>query len=207
MRARRLTLHVLLPVVLATAAPGCAMFHVYRPVTVLVRDAETKKPIPGAEVSLAYMTIFDFFAPSPSADVTGADGIAHLVTAPYDRGPPIAICADAKGYCSETYTAEGKDIRVIDTRDWFKDSRPISLVLEKQPRPMVELIIPNGYRGILKAEVKTLGENQGTLGQRRFSFQVPPSGIVEVAGPRVLRNCYPADYILRYADGTHWNTR
>src|SRR5579883_2898056 len=134
MPERRLSRQLLLALVLALAAPGC-LFHVYRPVTVLVRDAETKKPIPGAEVDHSYITMLDPFAPLPSRDTTQADGTAHLVAAPYDC--LSTLTAEAKGYLRETYTVKGSDLRAVDPADWFKarDRRPITFVLEKYAEP------------------------------------------------------------------------
>ena len=71
-----------------------------------------------------------------------------------------------------------------------------------EPRPTVELIVPNGYRGVIKAEVQVQEETPGPPHQRSFSYAVPASGIVQVPGPPLFGHLAPADFCRRYADGT-----
>jgi hypothetical protein len=73
-------------VFLLALAPGCQVLYRYRPLPVLVRDAETKKPIEGADVHLSYPLSRDSLAPFDSSERTDKDGIAHLRAAPYYRG-------------------------------------------------------------------------------------------------------------------------
>jgi hypothetical protein len=83
MRNPRLTRPLLFAALLAVA-PGCQAFHSYRPVPVLVRDAESKQPIPGAHVRISYPLMEPAYAPpADSSGPTGADGVARLRAAPY----------------------------------------------------------------------------------------------------------------------------
>jgi hypothetical protein len=75
------------------------------------------------------------------------------------------------------------------------------------PRPTVELVVPSGYRGVIKAEVQIQEDAPCQPGQRYFSYEVSPSGAVQVAGPALLRRVfslgvYSLDVCAKYADGT-----
>ena len=62
-------------------APGCQALHPYRPVPVLVRDAETKEPIAGAQVRVSYPFTDPKLALSTPPE-------ASLLTKP-DRNTPV----------------------------------------------------------------------------------------------------------------------
>src|SRR5262249_61077154 len=70
------------------------------------------------------------------------------------------------------------------------------------PRFGVELVVPVGYRGLFKAEVRVRDDAPCPPGQRRFRAEVPVSGVVEVQGPPALRRVQPPDFKARYADGS-----
>jgi len=53
MRRRRLALWFLRSVLVLAIVPGCLALHTYRPLSILVRDAEMKQPIQAAEVLLS----------------------------------------------------------------------------------------------------------------------------------------------------------
>jgi hypothetical protein len=84
------------------------------------------------------------------------------------------------------------------------DQHPARFVLElyAEPRPTVELVVPTGYRGVVKAEVQIEAEMACPPGQRRFRYEVPESGVVRVSGPPLLRRALSTQFQAEYADGT-----
>jgi hypothetical protein len=183
---------------------GCQVLYRYRPVPVLVRDAETKKPIADAEVHLSYPLSRDSLAPFDSSERTGPDGIAHLRAAPYgDFG--VRLDASAPGYMAEQQNISTEKIQKIEPAHFFEtaERRPPECVVEMyaEPRFTVELIVPAGYRGLIKAEVQIQDDIPVPPGQRCFRYEVA-DGFVQVKGPGVLRRIPPPEYHARYADGT-----
>ncbi len=84
---------------LLALAAGCQVFRPGRPVSVIALDAETKKPIPGAELRISYPLSPAYRAPAESAGKTGEDGAAILLAASADEG--LAMEATAPGYLYE----------------------------------------------------------------------------------------------------------
>src|SRR5690348_7436872 len=100
MRKRRLAVCLVCPILLFVFAPGCQVLYRYKPVTILVRDAETKQPIAGAEVHISYPLTRPSVAPYESVETTAENGLAHLRAAPGGEAG-IVMEATAKGYMSE----------------------------------------------------------------------------------------------------------
>ncbi len=199
-RIRRLPLLVCL----LAMASGCQVLYRYRPVAVLVRDAETKKPIADADVHLSYPLSRDSLAPFDSSQRTGSEGVAHLRAAPYgDFG--VHIEASAPGYLGEQLNVSTEMIQRISAAHPFEDveRRAADFVVEMyaEPRFTVELIVPTGYRGTIKAEVQIQDDVAAPPGQRCFRYEVV-DGFVRVKGPGVLRRISPTEFHARYVDGT-----
>jgi hypothetical protein len=192
-------------VFLLVLASGCQVLYRYRPVPVLVRDAETKKPIANADVHLSYPLARDSLAPFDSSQRTGVDGIAHLRAAPYgDFG--VRVEASAAGYLPDQISISTESIQRIEPVHPFENAerRKPEFVVEMyaEPRFTVELIVPSGYRGRIRAEVEPRDDIAVPPGQRSFCYEVV-DGFVRIKGPSlVLRRVYPSDYHARYADGT-----
>lgn len=191
-------------VFLLVPVPGCQVLYRYRPVPVLVRDAETKNPIADAEVHLSYPLSRDSLAPFDSCERTDGNGIAHVRAAPYgDFG--VRIDATAANYAHEQKTLSSETIAQIATPLPFEETkqrRPeVVMEMYTEPRFSVELIVPTGYRGNIKAEVDLQDTIAVPKGQRCFRYDVV-DGFVRIKGPGVLRRVNPADYGARYADGT-----
>ncbi|HZV07318.1 MAG TPA: hypothetical protein VE999_19705 [Gemmataceae bacterium] len=191
-------------VFLLALAPGCQVLYRYRPVPVLVRDAETKKPIASANIHISYPLSRDSLAPFDSSEHTGPDGIAHLRAAPYgDFG--IRVDASAAGYLPEQVNVSTESIQHVTPPHPFEETerRKPEVIVEmySEPRFTVELVVPTGYRGIIKAEVDLQDDVAAPPGQRSFSYEVV-DGFVRIKGPGVLRRIYPSDYRARYTDGT-----
>lgn len=184
---------------------GCEALTSYRPLPVLVQDAETLKPIAGAEVQVAYARTEDCQPPPICRAKTSGDGIARLQTVPYGSSGPV-VQVSAAGYMGESKYLTAEAIQAIEPvhHNDKADQRPIAMVVKlfADPEPTVELVLPNGYRGLVKAEVAIQADASFPPGQRCFRFEVPESGVVQVAGPCLLQRVFGTDFRARYADGT-----
>jgi hypothetical protein len=175
-------------------APGCQALYRYQPVDVLARDAETGKSIAGAQVHLSYPLASPAYAPWDCNGTTDNTGIAHVRAAPYgDAGVLVEVHAGG-------YLLEEKNLAV----EAVQASQPTQLVVDlfAAPRPTVELVVPVGYRGLVKATVVIKEDAVSPPGQRRFTFTVPPSGVVQVAGPPLFRRVHASEFTARFTDGT-----
>jgi hypothetical protein len=201
MRDRRLAGCLLYPVLLLAGVAGCQGFYQYRPLVVLARDAETKEPIPDARVEVAYPLAAEGDAPDGISRITGKDGIARLRAAPWGDGARVTATAD--GYLGADKPLPVADVNGLQPAYPFEpiDQRPATVVLElfARPRPMVELIVPAGYRGLVQVEVQARAGALCPPGQRWFPAVVSAAGVAVVTGPPVLG--HQTDFCARYADG------
>ena len=192
-------------VFLLVPALGCQVMYRYRPVPVVVRDAETKKPIANADVHLYYPLSRDSLAPFDSSERTDADGIARLRAAPYgDFGARIE--ASAPGYLTDQADVSSDSIRQLQPPHLFEETQrrkpEVFVDLYAEPHFSVELIVPPGYRGPIKAEIESQEDAPVPPGQRCFRYEVV-DGLVRIKIPGfVQRRVYPSDYRACYADGT-----
>jgi uncharacterized membrane protein YgcG len=189
---------------LGSLLPGCLSFHRERPVAIMVRDAETKQPLPAADVHLSYRAR-PSEAPAESSETTKTDGIARLTTTPNGKDP-LVIRASAQGYMTESIVKSDEVVEQIEPAGWFEsvNRRPVNFILEvyKGPPFSVELAVATGYRGLVKAELRIQDNLSCAPGERRFQYMVEPNGNVIIAGPAQLRHVNPADYQAHYVDGT-----
>jgi hypothetical protein len=205
MRNRRIARSLVYAALLFTTVPGCQALYVYRPVQILAQDAETKKPIPGAEVRLSYPLAQSSLAPWESVGTTSSDGLARLQAATYGE---VGILLDVTkpGYMTEQQNYPVEAVKEIKPAGLFEsvEKRPVSFVVEmySEPFPAVELVLPDGYRGTVKVAVKIRKDAPCQPGQRLFSYAVPSSGIVHIDGPPLLRRVFSPDCRGRYANGT-----
>jgi hypothetical protein len=190
---------------LLIAETGCQSLQGYRPVQVLVRDAETKKPIPGAEVLICYPLARPSSAPRESRATTAQDGIARLQAAPRSDAA-MSVEGSAAGYMPEAQTIPFEAVPPMHLMDWFmagkRDHASIVLEMFAEPRFWVELVLPNAYRGLVKVDVQIHDDAHLTPGQRCFRAVVPSLGDAVVSGPDELRRVFPTDYRALFADGT-----
>jgi hypothetical protein len=179
-------------------ASGCQLLYDYKPVTVVVRDAETKKPIVGAEVGIYYLTMLDPFAPFPSVGKTGQDGVVHLRVAAHDC--PIVMRTVADGYVQGRDRFWGDEVH---QRGASANGQPDEVVeLYSGPGATVELIVPDGFRGLLIADMGITQPGLCLPGQRSFSFNVQPNGLAKINGPpELLWDDVMVDYGARFANG------
>jgi uncharacterized membrane protein YgcG len=188
---------------LVISVTGCHTFQPSTPLAVNVHDAETHAPIPGATVRLWRF--------GPHADerdvgiISGADGIARTHLAPPDEGG-VMMEVSAPGYLS-TQTSMPQDIaNALASAKQFHPYKgpPLAVTMEMfaGPRPVAELIVPTGYRGMVKAEIRVNTDGPWPPGQRAFTYTVPQNGVVRVEGPAVFGQGVGPEIVAKYADGT-----
>jgi hypothetical protein len=192
-------------VFLIALSAGCQVLYRYRPAPVLVRDAETKKPIANANVHLYYPLSRDSLAPYDSTERTDAEGIAHLRAAPYGEFG-VRVEATAGGYLPDQVSLSSESIQRLQPVHFLEETgrRKPEFVVEmySEPRFTVELVVPRNYRGRIKAEIEARDDMDVPPGQRCFRFAVV-DGFVRIKGPAiVLQRVYPSDYHARYDDDT-----
>jgi hypothetical protein len=196
-------------ILLMAAFAGCQSLHSYRPVVFLVRDAETHQPITEAEVQVCYPLTRPSVAPHDAKGSTNEQGTARLEVALVDDDV-IHAEASARGYMTEGIRLPLEVVRACKPSPLFgnDEKRAINFMLDlyAEPRFQIELVLPNGYRGIVRADVQLQEQLPAAPGQRSYSYQVGPKGDVLVNGPVVLRHVMPRDYRARFADGTPLKT-
>jgi hypothetical protein len=202
-------------VLLAWIAPilsGCFWCHVYRPVDILVRDAETKQPIEQATVTLNYQTyMMDFFAPWPCSGTSSGDGKLSVLATPYGLDD-ISLTAQAEGYLfvsrSYPFTREQKlpleQVRTISPTKflcpWTRGNPDVIVEMYAKPAPTVELIVPPGYRGPIKVDFEIDENNSVHRSNRLYTAVVLPAGLAKVKGDALLRQLSSVDFRVRFAD-------
>jgi uncharacterized membrane protein YgcG len=188
---------------LLAASTGCHTFQPSTPLTVQVHDAETHAPVPGATVRLWR---FGPHADERDQGITaGADGVAQAHLAPPDEGG-VMVEVSAPGYLS-AQTALPQDVTnaLASAKPFHPYKGPPLVVMTEMfagPRPVVELVVPVGYRGMVKAEIRAQADGPWPPGQRAFTYTVPAGGVVRVDGPAVFGNTAVPEVIAKYADGT-----
>jgi uncharacterized membrane protein YgcG len=192
------------PIILLAAAPGCMSLPGSRPLPVQVVDAETHRPIRSANVQVSYAFAQSPWTSSESNGVTAADGIARLRLASGDD-PAVTFEVGAFGYLSDDKPLSAEAVKAIEPAHLFEstDRRPAAVVVElyAEPRPTVELVLPAGFRGRVRAKVSVRDDVPPRPGERQFAFEVPADGAVEVVGPPILRRIFAPDFHLGYVDG------
>lgn len=179
---------------------GCQAVQPTRPLTIEARDAETQAPIPGAHVRVHPMS---GHTPGPDSVTTGEDGIAHLKSNARDERA-IGVEATADGYLRADTFIPAQTVRAIEPTPLLaKDkTRQVAFHVDMYggPRPTVELVVPAGYRGIVKAEIAIARDAASPKGQRLFQYPVGSDGVVRVEGPPLLERVDPTDFCFRFAD-------
>jgi hypothetical protein len=209
MRNRRLARRLLCLLFLFCQAPGCQTFRSGQELTVLVRDAETKAPVATAEVYLCQCLKKDEVAPCRSMDFTQADGIVRLRAEPVGEHG-FQVQAVAQGYLPEKIdvAADALKKNVATPSHPKAEQGPVDAIVEVYHEPdfSVELVLPPGYRGLVKAEVQVQDGLPLAKGQRCFRFPVSASGDVVVKGPALLRRVSAQEFRARYGDGPFLGT-
>jgi hypothetical protein len=200
MRTNRKTFSASMFFAAIALAAGCKSLRPEPEVAVQVRDAETKAPIAGASVSLS-----DIRGTAASKELnakTASDGVARIHALP--DGNEGLLTASAAGYLNDA-------IPLYETKQLPSASRPteiadphrrqVEIELYAGPRPTIELVIPNGFRGLIKAEFKVTATD-GATSPRLFRCTVGTDGVVQIASPLVLHCVLPQDFRAVGPDGT-----
>lgn len=196
------------PVFLLLAACGCQTLSPCPPVTVRVEDAETHEPIPGASVRLWYPLTQPSSPTRNSTATTEMNGTAQLrVVSCGNAGVMLEVSAsghltEEKNLCSETiHVTESAHGRAASTAS----RADVVMELYSEPRPRIELIVPDGYRGLVKIEIQIEDDAPLEPGKRSFSQVVSDAGMATIEGPALLRHLSASDFGARYVDGTLLN--
>jgi hypothetical protein len=228
---RRLWPSASILVVMVVAVPGCGIFHDYRHATVLIRDAETKQPIAGAEVRLSYVSLLDPFAPWPSSGKTGQDGTTRLWAVAYE-GAGAVMSVSADGYHYEVIHVSAEAVRSIgDGKSQLRavaGSNGLTSLMPATPavhvheqkqatgngkaQPSIVVDLYSKPEPSVELIVPTgyrgmvvaevkLAAEEDVSGKRAYCFKVPASGVVEIKGSEILRRGH-TEYKACYADGT-----
>lgn len=153
---------------------GCSLFHPAPIVPVLVRDAETKQPVTGAEVQLWSRADTSPGHVDPSG-VTGADGMAR-VKADFPKDSDVTIHAAAPGYLADVMDL------VLASKTQGAPAGGGVIEIYRGPRPLIELVVPTEVRGDVKVEVKVSDDDPSPPGQRVWRYSVP---VVPVSAARL----------------------
>lgn len=201
---RRLARRLLCLFVPFCALPGCQMFHGDPTVAVLVRDAETKKPIATAEVYLCQRLPKDEIAPCRAKGLTQSDGIARLhADTTAERG--LQVQTIAQGYLRKKVDLSADEVKKIALVSLTQKAaqRPADVVVDvyAEPNFSVELVLPAGYRGLVKVDVQIQDNLPLPAGQRCFRYPVSASGDVVVHGPSLLQRVSAPEFRARYGNG------
>lgn len=185
-------------------APGCQTLHSEHTLAVQVLDAETKKPITTAEVYLCERLKPDEVAPCYSSGFTQTDGIARLRTEPGGEHG-FQVQAVAQGYLSETRDVAADVLKKIEALSASEAAKPrppdVTVEIYSAPNFSVELVLPPGYRGLVKAVIEVQNNPSLAKGQRCFRFPVSASGDVLVKGPSLLGRVAAQQFRARLGDG------
>lgn len=213
MRNRRLARRLLCLIPLFFLMPGCQVFQGEQPLAVLVRDAETKEPIPSAEVYLCQHLKGNEIAPCRSRSLTLENGIARLRTEAAGQFG-LQVQAIAPGHLVDHVDLPADVVngrhRPVGGLDKQADrSYPADVIVEvySEPNFSVELVLPPDYRGLVSAEIQIQDNLRPAPRQRCFRFEVPSTGQVLVRVPSLLRRVAPQEYRARCGNGPLLDTK
>jgi uncharacterized membrane protein YgcG len=188
--------------------PGCLSMSSRKPLGVVVRDAETGKPILAAEVRITDPMTQPAIKPYDTPEITNNQGIAQLGAEPNAKYP-VVLEAFAKGYQSGVQKIAPSEIEAIESAHWFEQTskRPPKYALDLYSGApfSVEFHLPPNFKGLIKAEIALRPDMACPPGQRNFTFQVIPAGTegkAQVIGPAVLDRVPKAAYVARSPEGT-----
>jgi hypothetical protein len=143
--------------------------------------------------------------PQESHGVTGADGVGKLRAAAY-QCDGVMVDANAKGYFAASVGVPVEIVDKIKPVSLFapEELQPVSVVVEMfaEPHPQIELVVPTGFRGLIRAEVNARESIAPQPGVRHFRYELPPAGVVQIDGSLLFKHVDSSDFCCRYADGT-----
>lgn len=178
MQCSLLTRILLGPLVLLPILSGCHSLRPVPVVPVVVLDAETKEPIAGATVRL--------WSPADNSPghveptgTTGPDGTARIKVA-FPKDADVLIEVSAPNYLSDEMD------RVLAGKVPGAPAGGGIVEMYAGPKPVIELVVPTGFRGDLKVEIKVQDDAPTKPGQRVFTYGVPMPTAANLAGNPVV---------------------
>jgi len=187
---------------------GCTTYF-NQPVTVSIRDAETKQPIQGAAVRSSYMTMLDlgvaFAAWGAKDGITDNDGQLILFIDP--NKDCLNIDVSAKGYQAKQNMWGMRIQERLSSQGRFAWGKDFALDLYKDPEASMDVIIPNGYRGPVLLDFDRVDTPPATIGQRHFVYEASPQGHVAIQQSGLLEAVGGFTRVhARFKDGTEVQT-
>jgi hypothetical protein len=174
-------------VILLTALTGCTVSQP-RPVTFVIRDAESGVPIDGAKIKAEYWSILDFGRPiawfGPNEGVTDKDGKLTLFMDP--RKDSLRLDVEAAGYHPEQHMWGENVRRRLTYGWWFGAWDEFTLAMYREPTAKAELVLPIGYRGPVVVRFADKDHPPDPPGKRTFRYAVSARGTVEIKESELL---------------------
>jgi hypothetical protein len=187
---------------LVIAVTGCHTLQPDTPLTVHVRDAETQAPVPGATVRL-----WRFGPHAGERDqsfTTASDGNARVQLATPDEGGAMVEVSAPNHLSAQTALPHDVVAALEAVKPFHPYAGPplvVTVDVFAGPRPTAELVLPAGFRGLVKAEVHVEPTGSWPAGQRTFTYAVPTTGVVRVSGPAVFGLTPGPEIVAKFADG------
>jgi hypothetical protein len=181
------------------------MFQPERLAVVQVRDIETKRPVADAEILLVNSFETSPLHKASSFARTGPEGNARCrLDASTEFGPEAEV--SAKGYLPGKISISPEEIRKLKPAALFekpeRHSPDFVVELYSEPGFSVELVLPDGYRGVVKVEVGYRDDQACPPGMRNFRYGISPSGEAHLTEPDLLKRVLPPSYQASYVNGT-----
>lgn len=156
---------------------GCIVFYGHEQFYFKVVDAEYNIPVEGVKVLVDYIKIKApiLNAPRSREAMTDHNGLAELKVADY-YSPQLQVIA-------EGYLPGGKLLEI-------QNENIIVFQIYQKPRPKIEIIVPDGYRGPVALELLFTDKLiQGKPGQRLFLYKILSNGYVPIqSSPLFVEN-------------------
>jgi hypothetical protein len=176
----------LLAGVVLVAVTGCRQYTSF---TVRVEDAETGKPLRGAQVKASHSIpniesyFFGLFPPAESRDITDLDGLARVRMTANAEGSIHGVNAIAPGYLQGAAQVSEEQLRAWTKREAKPSKGPdVTVRLYAEPEPRLVLVIPKKYRGLIRLH-EVYSEKLFPAGKRVFDVEVRGPGVHSVEVP------------------------
>lgn len=143
-----------------------------------------------------------------SSGTADANGVVQVKAATGDDALPQVKLERAELPAGKTRTAGGRPSALKANESvWPFSSHPETVVVTMElyhgPDPAIDLLVPPGYRGQIKVDVRVREDVAYQPGLREFQGTVPPDGMVQIEGPPILRHGRGPTFFAHYLDEAH----
>ena len=153
---------------------------------VAVYDAETELPIAGANIVTHPIGIFLLGMPKDGKAISGKNGRTSIRMPTLN--PMWRVSADG-------YQTDG---------GYRSEKGEKTFHLYKGPRPKINIVVSDGYRGPLKVEMRLVSDRiQNEIGKREFTFRATPDGFVAFKATPLLLMTQDDPTMNRQGDEIH----